>query len=215
MIDVFDSLAKCGEHLKETPADSEAVKCLAETIFNDASRGIKRARQFLSIANKPERDLVQLSMKEILTNNAALLHSLAGEDVDLQTVIPDRPALVYVDPQEMIQLVSTLVASSRETLPLGGTVLIEVSNIDVDSDVGGHPVGMPSGTYMSIVISADGCSVQPERRTGFIHSIVERMGGFLESSCTPQSGNIHKIYLPRVETFSDAGSHASQASQKW
>jgi hypothetical protein len=58
---------------------------------------------------------------------------------------------------------------------------------------------MPPGTYLRIVISADGCNVKPERRIASLKETVDRMGGWLETVNDPQRGNIYKVYLPRVE----------------
>jgi signal transduction histidine kinase len=201
--DLCVSLAKCGERLKEMPGEADAVRQLADSIYNDANRGLKHARQFLSISRKPERNPVPLSTHEILINNEALLHSLVGEDIDLQMLFAPRIGLVSADPQEMIQLISILVASSREALPLGGTVLIEISNMDIDSADSRYPADIQPGIYVRMTFSADGCTAQPERRTGSIRMIVERMGGWLESTHTQQTGNTHRIYLPRVEAFAD------------
>jgi PAS domain-containing protein len=199
--DLCMSLVKYGERLKETPGDGDTVKQLADSIFNDATRGLKHARQFLSISRKPERHPVPVGTHEILANNKALLHSLVGEDIDLQILPAARDGLVSADPQEMIQLITSLVASSREALPLGGAVLIEISNLDMDATDVRYPAGMQPGIYVQITLSADGCTVQPERRTGPIRMIVERMGGWMESTHTQQTGNTHRIYLPRVEPF--------------
>jgi hypothetical protein len=65
---------------------------------------------------------------------------------------------------------------------------------------------MQAGIYLCLKICADGCGVQQERRTGSIRSILGRMGGCLKSTHTPNSGNIHKIYLPRIEVLSDEAS---------
>jgi hypothetical protein len=50
-------------------------------------------------------------------------------------------------------------------------------------------------------ISADGCVVHPERRTASNRMIVETMGGWMETTNNAESGNLHKIYLPRVVEF--------------
>ena len=48
---------------------------------------------------------------------------------------------------------------------------------------------------------ADGCAVQPEKRIASIRAMVERMGGCLETANDPKLGNIHRVYLPRVEAL--------------
>jgi PAS domain S-box-containing protein len=197
--DVCAALAHSGELLVKSPADSNAVQQLAETLLADANRGVKHARQFLSVALKADRTPSLLNLNDILVNNDALLHSLTGADIDLQTILTPRIGLVSADHNEMVQLIGSLLASSREALPLGGTVTIETSNIEIDTLAAGYPAGMKPGIYVQIAFSADGCAVQPERRMGSNRTLIERMGGYLETTNDPKLGNVHKVYLPRVE----------------
>lgn len=199
--DLCASLAHSGELLVQTPNDSNAVQQIAGNLLNDATRGVKHARQFLSVALKTDRTPSLLNINEILVNNNLLLHSLIGEDIDLQTSFEPRIGLVSADRNDMVLLIGDLLANSREALPLGGTVTIETSNIEIDSPTSGHPVDLPSGIYVRIMFNADGCAVQPEKRTPSIRMIVERMGGYLETINDPKLGNVHKVYLPRVEAF--------------
>ena len=199
--DLCASLAHSGELLLESPDDTEGVRSIAESLLNEANRGVKHARQFLSVANKPDRTPALLNLNEILTNNDVLLHSLIGEDIDLQTSLSPGIGLVSADRNEMVQLIGNLLANSREALPLGGALAIETSNIEIDSLASGHPAGLQPGIYVKMMFSADGCAVQPERRTASIRTMVERMSGHLETTNDPKLGNIHCVYLPRVETM--------------
>jgi PAS domain S-box-containing protein len=206
--DVCASLAHSGELLVKSPKDIDAVQRLAEALLTDANRGVKHARQFLSVALKADRTPSLLNLNDILVKNDNLLHSLIGEDIDLQTVLTPRIGLVSSDHNEMVQLIGSLLASSREALPLGGTVTIETANIEIDSLAPGYPAGLRSGIYVQITFSADGISVQPERRTGANRTIVERMGGYLETANDPKLGNIYRVFLPRVEATAQQPSAA-------
>jgi PAS domain S-box-containing protein len=199
--DVCASLAHSGELLMKTTADSEAVQRMAEAFLADANRGVKHARQFLSVALKADRTPALLNINDILVNNDALLHSLTGADIDLQTTLAPRIGLISADHNEMVQLIGGLLASSREALPLGGTVTIETSNIEIDSLAAGFPSGLKPGIYVQIAFGADGCAVQPERRMGSNRTLAERMGGYLETTNDPKLGNVFRVYLPRVETY--------------
>ena len=139
------------------------------------------------------------------------MRSLVSEDIDLQMILPRKDGFVCADRQEIIQLISNIIASSREALPLGGSISIEISPLDLDAAGNEYPAAMQAGIYLCIKIGADGCGVQPERRTGSLRTILERMGGFLESTHTPHSGNIHRIYLPRIEVVSSAASPNSSS----
>jgi PAS domain S-box-containing protein len=195
------SCAHWAKLLMEKPDDSDAVRRVAETLAKNANRSLRHTRQFLAVALKSDRAPELVSLNEILETNNSLLRSLAGEDIDLQMVLSPHLGLVTGDRQEMIQLISNLVASSREALPLGGAVAVETANVDIDTSTASYPADMQSGTYVQMTITADGCVVQPERRTASNRMIVERMGGWLETTNNAESGNIHQIYLPRVEAF--------------
>jgi hypothetical protein len=99
----------------------------------------------------------------------------------------------------MVQLIGSILTNSRETLPLGGAVSIETSNVEIDRAASGLPAGLRPGIYVRMGFSADGCALQAERRTASIRAIVERMGGCMETSQDPKLGNIHTVFFPRVE----------------
>jgi two-component system cell cycle sensor histidine kinase/response regulator CckA len=203
------SLANRGDLLLESADDGNTVRSVAEGLLNDAKRGIKHARQFFAAIQKADRTPELLNLSEVLAGNDVLLHNLVGEDIDLQTSLSPRVGLVSANRKELLQLISNLMASSREALPLGGAVVIETSNIETDPIASIGPANMPPGTFVLMMIAADGCSVYPERRIGSIQTIVERMGGWMETANNTQAGNIYKIYLPRVEAFAGQTSPSS------
>ncbi|NLT67212.1 MAG: hypothetical protein GXX84_11460, partial [Acidobacteria bacterium] len=192
------SLVRSGEILMET-RNGEDLRDLAEAILHDANRGIKHARQFLSISRKTDRLPSLLSLNEVLATNETLLRNLISEDIELQMNLAERIGLIFAERQEIVQLISNLVASSREALPLGGTIAIETSDIEIDSSAGVD--GLQPGIFVSMTVSADGCTVHPERRTASISTIVERMGGYIEITQTPQCGNVYRFYWPRIESL--------------
>ncbi|MBN1570165.1 MAG: PAS domain S-box protein, partial [Acidobacteria bacterium] len=200
--DLCESLANRGERLLESADDDRIVRSLTEDLLKDAKRGMKHAHQFFSAIQKSDRVPELLKLNEVLASNDVLLHNLLGEDIDLQTKLSSRAGLVSANRKDLVQLISNLMASSREALPLGGSVIIETSNIEIEPGSSVCPPNMQPGTYVLMTIAADGCSVYAERRIGSIQAIVERMGGWLETANNTQAGNIYKIYLPRVETFS-------------
>ncbi len=197
------SLTHSGELLMKSPNDIDTVRRLAATLLSDANRGVKHARYFLSTAMKADPTPVMLNLNDILAKNDALLHSLIGEDIDLQTTLTPQLGLVSADHNEVVQLIGSLLVTSREALPLGGTVTIKTSNIEIESLAAGYPSGLKPGIYVQLAFSADGCTVQPERRAGSNRTLAERIGGYLEIANDPQLGNISRLYLPRVEAGPD------------
>jgi PAS domain S-box-containing protein len=199
--DLYASLAHCGELLIAKPDDGNAVRRIAAALLNEANRGVKNARQFLSIAQKADRAPTLLNFNEILSNKDMLLHSIVGENIDLQIALSPIIGLVAADRNEIVQLIQTLLENSRETLPMGGTVTIDTSNVEIDRPISGPLAGLRLGLYVKMVFRINGWGIQPEKNNASIRAIIERMGGYLESTNDPNLGNIHKIYFPRIETF--------------
>lgn len=198
---LYTSLEDSGKTLVDTPDDVNTVRKTAEALLMNVRRGIKHSRQFLSIAGKADRTPGLVNLNEVLSNNDQLLRSLAGEYIDFQLLLSPRDALVTADQQELIQLISSLVTSSREALPLGGTLTIETANTEIDTPAGAHVDETRAGTYIQMTISADGCVVHPERRIASAGMIVERLGGWMETTSNSEHGNLHQVYLPRIEKF--------------
>jgi PAS domain-containing protein len=198
-----ESLAQCGKLLKEAPDDGNSVRQVAEKLLKDATWGSKHAQQFFEASMKADQNPAVINLNEILSRNDTLLHSLVGEDIDLQIKCSPDSSLVIADRQKMIQLISNFVVSSLKILPLGGVVTIETENVEIDASARGQSSEMPSGIYVQMAMSTDGCEILPERRLTHNKSIVDRMGGWIETMNDPQSGNMYKIYFPRIEAFAD------------
>jgi PAS domain S-box-containing protein len=193
------SFVSRGEILAESAGDESAVRTIADGLQNDAQRAIKHARQFFTAIQKADRIPETFDMNDVLTSNELLLRNLLGEDIDLQTRLSPRPSIAFANPQELVQLISGLMASSRESLPLGGSVLIETFNIEIEPSTPDAAAAVQAGIYVMLQITADGCTVYPERRIGSIQAIVDRMGGSLDTVSDTQAGNIYRLYFPRVE----------------
>ena len=179
--DLCASLTHYGARLKESAEDEKMVCEVADTLLKDANRGIKHARQFFSVAQKADRTQEVIDLNKVLANNDAMLRNLAGGDIDLQTTLSTGIGSVFANSQELAQLISSLMTSSREILPMGGTVNIETSNVEIEPSTSDSSREMHPGTYVLLAVTADGCSIHPERRIGSIQTMVQRMGGWLET----------------------------------
>ncbi|NLT33555.1 MAG: hypothetical protein GXX81_08970, partial [Acidobacteria bacterium] len=193
------SLAESGERIQQAAGDIEGIRRLADTLSREAGRGVRHADQFLSVASKTDRSPELLDLNGILTDNDTLLHCLIGSDIKLELDLAPRLGLVWADPNEVIQLIGNLMSNAREALPLGGLVTIATRDIEVAGPVPEHPAELQPGLYVRLVFSTDGCAVQPERRTASARTIAERMGGCIQTLNDPKIGNVHTVFLPRVE----------------
>ena len=194
--DLCASLVKSCELMIATAGDGKEVQRLAGSIRNDANTGIKYANQFLAVSQKADKAPALLNVNEIMVSSDVMLKNLIGEDINLQTTLDPNVGWISADSSDVIQLIGNFLANARETLPLGGTINIETSNVEID-DSGDLPEEIRPGIYVRIVFSTDGCSIHPERRNNSVRTTVDRMGGWVVTDNGLR--NTNTVYLPRVE----------------
>ncbi|MEJ2108434.1 MAG: hypothetical protein P8Z37_00685 [Acidobacteriota bacterium] len=193
-----ESLARCGERLKNFSGDSETVQQVADTLLKDASRSSKHAHQLLTVSTKTDRASDVVDLNEILSENEEVLHSLVGEDIELEMKPESGMSLISADRSETVQLILNMAVSSIKNLPLGGSLQIGTGNVEIDASESDSSRKIPSGMYTVLTIGVDGCGVTMEPPARFNQMIVNRMGGWIETANDPSSGNVHEIYFPRV-----------------
>jgi signal transduction histidine kinase len=173
----------------------------AEKVIKEADRVIKLARSYQSYVKKQGWAPELLNLNDVLQCEETLLRNLAGEDLEIQYRPAPRLGLVMADRHEMIQVLTRLVGSGREAIPMVGTMTIETANVDLGpSRVRELPPGLEPGFYVLLTISVAGCGIRPERRTMALKTTIQRAGGYLDITTDPQVGNVFKVFLPRIES---------------
>jgi signal transduction histidine kinase len=196
-----ESLTRCSELLKNAPGEDKTVQHVAETLLRNAGRSSKYARQLLSVSENADRVSTVVDLNTILAENDSVLRKLAGEDIGLEMECSGKTSLVAGDRGEITQLILNLVMSSLKSLPLGGMLSVGTENIEFIAPASEGAPNIPPGMYVLMTISADGFEVQPETPATFNQTIVDKMGGWMDTINDPQSGNVHKVYFPRVVTM--------------
>jgi signal transduction histidine kinase len=189
-----------------------------EEIERAGQRAASLTSQLLAFSRKQMLQPVVLDLNELVGNMQGMLYRLLGEDIHLVTIL--RPGLwkVRADRGQIEQVIMNLAVNARDAMPHGGTLTIEMQNIELGEDeMRGH-TDLILGHYVMLRVSDTGCGMDAAtmarifepffttklrgKGTGLglsmVYGIVKQSNGDICVSSEPGHRTTFKVYLPQV-----------------
>jgi PAS domain S-box-containing protein len=187
----------------------------ADECLNEAVRASNRANalstQLLSFAkgNAPVRrviDIVQLIRESV---GIALTGSMCRGDITVKGEIWP----IEADPGQLSQVLNNLLINARQAMPDGGTIQVDVENVDLDAIT---TLPLSGGSYVQITVSDHGVGIPSEvlgnifdpffttkpKGNGLglasVHSIIRNHSGHVDVSSTIGMGSTFRLLLPAL-----------------
>ena len=151
-------------------------------------------------------------------NLRGMLTRLIRADIALEFELPTTPAVVRIDATQLEQVIINLVLNSRDALPAGGTIRIEVARVRLAQEEIPADQPQPSAEYVRLRVVDNGVGLTPDARahlfepffttkelgkgTGLglasVYGIVRQSNGFIGVESETARGTTFTMHFPAV-----------------
>jgi PAS domain S-box-containing protein len=199
-------------------APEDPTRDMLREVVNAGDRAVGLTRQLLAFSRKAILEPKVLDLRTLVSDLHKMLCRLIGEDIQLAVAADPDAGAVMADFGQIEQVLMNLVVNSRDAMPQGGRVTIEVRNAELDETYARDHAEARAGSYVMLALSDTGCgmdqatmarvfepffSTKGEHGTGLglatVYGIVQQSGGHVAVYSELGHGTIFKVYLPRID----------------
>ena len=194
------------------------LKLEIDQIRKAGARAADLTQQLLAFSRKQVIQPRPLDLNKVVAESEKMLRRLLGEDLELKTCLSASLGYVLADSGQIHQILMNLVVNARDAMPDGGELILETSNVEIDSTyVQEHPEAA-CGAYVLLAVTDSGTGMDeetskhvfepffttkgPSRGSGLglatVYGIVKQSQGWIGLSTRPGKGTTFEIYLPRI-----------------
>ncbi|MCD4700566.1 MAG: response regulator, partial [Candidatus Aegiribacteria sp.] len=198
---------------------SHPVHGFIEEIARAGNRAGVLVSQLLSFSHRQIINPVDLDLNETINRLLKMIRRVIGEHIELDFIPGKELGTVHADRGQMEQVLTNLCVNSRDAMPEGGTITIEIRNVLLNDEyIKTHSWARP-GRYILLSVTDTGCGMDEDtmnsvfdpffttkevgKGTGLglstIYGIVKQHDGQIQVYSEVGKGTMFSIYLPAVE----------------
>ncbi len=193
------------------------------TIMTAAEKAAQLPKQLLAFSRKQMLKMRVISLNLVIDRMITILERMIGGDILIEFHRTGDLRNVKADTGQIEQILMNLAVNARDAMPLGGKLLIETGNAEIDSSYSRKHDGVFPGNYalISVTDTGIGMSRKVQKRifepffttkndmgTGLglatVHGIVKQHSGHISVYSEPGIGTTFKIYLPATTEPAEA-----------
>lgn len=203
--------------LRQLPAD-DPLRSHVEEIKKAADRSASLTQQLLAFSRKQVLQLKVFNLNEVVLDMQKMLHTLIGENIDLQTDCASDLGSIKADPGQIEQVVLNLAVNARDAMPRGGDLTIKTENVYLDKETAEQLLAA-EGPHVLLSVKDNGSGIDEEtcrhifepfyttkelgKGTGLglatVYGIVKQSRGCIWVDSEVGSGTTFQIYFPLVD----------------
>jgi len=203
-------------HLMST--DSGEERKLIESVQESAKRAADLVKQLLSFARGVEGSRMELDARHLIKETEKIVLETFPKNIRIIFKVPADIWRLLADPTQVQQILMNLCVNARDAMPAGGTLTLEVRNLQIDDQFASGNLAARPGPHLLITVTDTGTGIAPEIRerifdpffttkqvgqgTGLGLSttlgIVKSHGGFIDVRSGIGKGTAFNIYMPAL-----------------
>lgn len=188
-------------------------------VLKAADRATALTRQLLAFSRKQIVQPKVVELGALVTDMQQMLKRLLGVNIELILGIDPNLGKARVDPGQLEQVIVNLVVNARDAMPDGGRLVIDLRNVQLDSDGGTREMPLSRGSYVVLEVMDTGTGMDEETRSHLFepffttkekgrgtglglstsYGIVKQNHGEILVRSEPGEGSSFSIYLPRID----------------
>ena len=190
-----------------------------EQVRKAADRAAELTRRLLAFSRRQVLQPRVVDLGLLVADLQSMLERVLGEDVVLTSRCHGGDSAARVDPGQIEQALMNLAINARDAMPGGGTLTLEVENVDLDEAAAGVLGAVAPGPYVALSVSDTGLGMDSAtqarifepffttKATGegtglglaMVYGIVKQSGGTIDVESEVGQGSSFRIYLPRIQ----------------
>jgi two-component system, cell cycle sensor histidine kinase and response regulator CckA len=202
-------------------------------IQHAVEQGANLTRQLLTFSRRQLMQPRVVDLNEIVVNTITMLKRLIGEHIALEFIACPGIAPVKVDTGMMEQVLVNLAINSRDAMPKGGRLIVEIEPVSIGQAQVQPGSNARPGDFFRLRLTDTGCGIDPEhlpyifepffttkeigKGTGLglatIFGIVEQHEGWIEVESKVNSGTTFRLYFQRSKQPIEPATGAEQRAQ--
>jgi PAS domain S-box-containing protein len=198
---------------------SPDVAPVAETIVGEANRAAALVRQVLDFSRRSVMETEPVDLSSFVAEVVDILQKTLPENIRVVTEMGEDDYTVEVDPTRIQQVIMNLALNSRDAMPSGGTLRIELSRMTVESTKVRRPgisdLELTTGDWVCLSVQDTGTGMDERVRAHLfepffttkgpkgnglglaqVYGIVKQHGGEIGVETEVSRGTTFRIYLP-------------------
>jgi PAS domain S-box-containing protein len=207
-----------GELLAQEVENNQHLTVQVEQIRKAGQRAAALTQQLLAFSRKQVIQPKPINLNEIIVEVLGMLRRSMGDDILIDSWLAPELGAVLADPAQLHQVLVNLAINARDAMPLGGRLVFETANIELDPPFVGKHAGVAPGSYVQLSVTDSGVGMDSATRerifepffttkgkgqgTGLglatVHGIVRQSGGWIWVYSELGRGTTFKIFLPRI-----------------
>lgn len=187
-----------------------------QEIVKAGERARNLVRQLMAFGRKQLLQIAILDLNAVIQDFNKLLRRVLRENIRIKMALAPTLSPIAADRTQIEQILMNLTINAQEAMPEGGTLTVETSEVELDSELAARHAGVTPGRYVQLVVSDTGIGMDAETRARLfepffttkeagrgmglglstVYGIVKQHGGHIWVYSEKEYGTTFKVCLP-------------------